>query len=327
MSTNNKKQILVLTPDGVGSTFLQRSLCMFATLAEPNWINIHELTNGIAVDKEHLIKDRDIGYSQNLNEIIDLLKTNQHNLIARLAQYHIINRKDSLKELDKFYNFLNENFTIIACYRKNIFEYAHSWTIRDYKKILNVYTFNEKKTVHPLDDQFDLDSNFFENKLIDYNNYTYWVDDNFNVDHVFDYDNLENIELFFSTITGIDKDIFLKTFGISLYEYCHMSNLSNLNELPNSLLKSFAKIRWYAYQLVKHKVMPNSLPLKMNSFENKINKTKNFSDLVVAYNKVAKKSNRFATLTEEELREIASVEQFGFIQNKIVIDNAVSRFT
>ena len=43
--------ILILTPDGVGSTILQRLLTMTLYLEKIKVVNTHELTNGLCLEK------------------------------------------------------------------------------------------------------------------------------------------------------------------------------------------------------------------------------------------------------------------------------------
>jgi hypothetical protein len=320
------KQLLILTPDGVGSTFLQRAICIFGNLSNTEWINTHEMTNGTSWDGIRLRKNWSLGYSQSLAEIESLFSKNNHNIIARLASYHFYNRNDPIEEQKKFFDYLNKNFTIVACYRSNIFEYAHSWTIREYKKVLNVYSFAEKKSVHPVDDQFNLDSNYFSRKLTDYNNYVYWVNDNFKVSYEFNYDHLSTVDNFIASLIDVDNNIFINNFGISLYEYCHLSNMSDITKLPAGVCKAFAEVRKYAYTLINAGMMPNSLPLKMNSFENKIKKTSNFDQLVSVYNDQAKKHNHLQPLSFQEIKEIAESEQFGCATQTKIINNILNRF-
>lgn len=321
------KKILVLTPDGVGSTFLQRSLCIFGNLSGEKWFNVHEITNGITHKNNHLIKDWNLRYSQDLSEIQAILETNHDNLIGRLAHYHIILRKDNIEKLKNFYSFLNSEFEIISCARSNIFEYAHSWAIREYKKTLNVYNFAEKNKIHPENDSFILDSDFFANKINDYFNYMYWVNDNFQTSCEFDYDNLKDIDKFICDILNLQNNPFEKRFGITLYEYCHLSNMNSIMHLPKKICKTFFKIRLYAYNLVNDDMMPNSLPLKMNSFEKKIKKTSNFEELTKVYNNQTKKYNRLQYYDIDELKQIAVNEQFSTCNQNIMIQSLINKLS
>ena len=74
--------VLILTPDRVGSTLLQRLFTVYANINENNQpltVNLHELTNGLTMyhndsyNKQILGKnDGHCGYHQNLNTIVDL---------------------------------------------------------------------------------------------------------------------------------------------------------------------------------------------------------------------------------------------------------------
>ena len=94
--------VLLLTPDRVGSTLLQRTLTIYMLRRgfDKPIINLHELTNGLSkyynttLNQEVLGKPKGIewGYYQKLEEIIDLLKSVEHYKTSRLAHYDIKNR-------------------------------------------------------------------------------------------------------------------------------------------------------------------------------------------------------------------------------------------
>jgi hypothetical protein len=66
------------------------------------------------------------------------LQTVDHYKVARLAQYHIRRREDTIEDQLPFYQYLNDNFFIISCRRQNVFEHAISQTINKITKKLNV---------------------------------------------------------------------------------------------------------------------------------------------------------------------------------------------
>ena len=78
--------VLILTPDRVGSTLLQRLITIymqFHSFDRPV-INLHELTNGLmkyyspVFNAEVLGKPNDWGYYQNLAQITELLASVDH---------------------------------------------------------------------------------------------------------------------------------------------------------------------------------------------------------------------------------------------------------
>mgnify|MGYP001562392411 CR=1 FL=1 len=109
---NTDMNYLVLTPDGVGSTILQRLITMTLYLENHDVINTHELTNGLRYENNVATKDFNLGYSQTLVEIANILQDSQTqtSLVSRLAKYHLDKRKDSVKDCQNFYKFLNKHF-------------------------------------------------------------------------------------------------------------------------------------------------------------------------------------------------------------------------
>jgi len=308
------KKLLILTPDGVGSTLLQRAICVFGNI-EDKWINTHELTNGLSYSIDGILyKDNSHGYSQSLSDIILLLEKNNNNIIVRLAHYHLIARKDSLEELNKFYTYLNNNFIIISCHRKNILEYAMSWAIRDLKSTLNVYSFKEKFKIHPTNDKFNLDTSFIIKKLNDYQNYIFWINDNFNNIINFYYEDICDIDRFITDIIECNPDSFVNKFKMKISDYCLLSG-KNKEELKlyekKFKLISLLHINIFAQNLVDKKFMPSVIPLKMNSFNNKVNKCLNFIDVLETYNNWTKTTNNYKELSLNNIDEFLKNDYYS----------------
>lgn len=309
------RKILILTPDGVGSTLLQRAACAWGNLND-TWINPHELTNGLVIKDGFLQKDWTLNYSQSLDEIIQLLSSENKNIIVRLAHYHIIARNDPGSQVDGFYSFLNSGFEIISCHRRNVFEYAMSWAIRDIKKTLNVYSYKQKYEIHPYDDSFVLDPHFVSAKLDHYSNYERWINDFFTIKHQFHYEDTASLDHFLSKIIGGDETDFQDRFNLSLSDYCCVSNQSKeqLRHLDPETVKSMISLRKYFSELVNHGYMPNTLPLKMNSFGSKIRKTKNFEEILGAYNSWARSKNEYQEIDDTMLQELIEGDPFNDVR-------------
>jgi hypothetical protein len=231
--------VLILTPDAVGSTLLQRLLTIYMQFHEFDRpvINIHELTNGLAkyhspeFNRTILGKNSDSwGYYQTLEQIVTLLQDVDHYTVARLAQYHIQNRKDKIEDQIPFYQYLNDNFFIISCRRQNVFEHAISHTINKVTKRLNVYSLSEK-----IDTFFDicqekisLDPESFSHSLEGYKNYIKWCHDHFVVSAYFDYDShvkeIENFILNLPVFNGQQrKKSWQDVYGVNFNDWnrCH----------------------------------------------------------------------------------------------------------
>jgi hypothetical protein len=225
--------VLLLTPDAVGSTLLQRLITIymqFHTFDQPV-INLHELTNGLEkfyspdFNREILGKPNRVnkswGYYQSLNEVVDLLASVDHYKTARLAEYHVNQRQDSISSQVPFYQYLNDNFFIIACRRRNLFEHALSWGLNKITKKLNVYTANEKiNTFYDIyKNQVELDLLSFKQSLDRYRSYLTWSDNNFTAGSYFYYeDHIDNPEKYILNLpiftNQVKKISWYDTFGI-----------------------------------------------------------------------------------------------------------------
>lgn len=249
--------VLILTPDRVGSTLLQRLITIYMQFHEYDRpvINLHELTNGImkyyspVFNQEVLGKGMgdDWGYHQSLLEIRDLLKSVEHYKTSRLAQYHLINRQDSLEHQTKFYQYLNENFFIISARRENLLDHVLSWGINVHSKKLNVYSSVEK---------FDTFADIYKNpitldkenifKYLDrYKKYLSWCDDHFDVGSYFYYEkHLPKIEEYILQLPIFNNQTqrisWKEKFSIDFDDWnrCHYltSDISGLsNQLTNNV--------------------------------------------------------------------------------------------
>ena len=199
--------VLILTPDSVGSTLLQRLLTIYMQFHEFDQpvINLHELTNGLRryyspeFNREVLGKFQspDQQIYQSLGEIVSMLDSVDHYKTSRLAQYHIRRRGDAMTEQAPFYQYLNDNFFVISCRRDNLFEHALGWAINGVTKKLNVYTHQDK-----IQSFFDLyrnpitvDAEGLRTQLDKYRDYINWCSEHFVVNSYFHYDrDLSRIE-------------------------------------------------------------------------------------------------------------------------------------
>jgi hypothetical protein len=256
--------VLILTPDAVGSTLLQRMLTIYMQFHrfDRPVINLHELTNGL--DKyyspefnQELVSKKTVknwGYHQTLQQVVELLSSVDHYKTSRLAHYHICRRGDTIEQQIPFYKYLNENFYIIACRRANVFEHALSMTLSKITKKLNVFDAYEK-----IDTFYDiyqsgvtLDPTVFVNHLNAYKRYIDWSEQHFEVASYFNYEQdiprleryILDLPVFASQSNLITWD---KNFGISFNDWNKMHYASSdLTSLPigpghsveNALLES-----------------------------------------------------------------------------------------
>lgn len=273
--------VLILTPDRVGSTLLQRlvTIYMLRKGFDKPVINLHELTNGLekyyntTLNQEVLGKPRgtEWGYYQSLAEVQSLIESVDHYNTSRLAHYHIKKRKDTIQEQIKFYEFLNENFYIISCRRNNIFEHALSWIINAHSKVLNVYSAIQK--INAFQNLYNTGINVDKDALIkhlnNYKNYISWSNDYFNIQSYFQYDkditNIENYILNLEFMQGHQSNTWLDMFeqDFDSYNFCHrlLPNLKLLEKHNEDCqIDCFTNvISFKEYDLMKGTDWPDSI--------------------------------------------------------------------
>lgn len=291
--------VLILTPDGVGSTILQRLLTMTLYLEKIKVINTHELTNGLCLKKGILAKDFNLKYSQKLEEIIELIKKSDKDtqIVSRLAKYHLDTRQDSIQSQKKFFNFLNSFYEKkIMCIRNNVFEYALSWSIRERSGVLNVYDRKDKRLVMEVS---EVDEDYFLKKCNEYVNYVYWIQDNFpKVEQVSYEDMITNPDSIIEKIIGY-KDTFNKNFDTDLSLILKME-YDFFNALITENNKEFSYTKEEKKALMLYKRLSNTLidkkiiighPIKNTTLEDKKKQIKNFDRCLNKFYSFAKNHN------------------------------------
>jgi hypothetical protein len=166
--------------------------------------------------------------------------------VARLAQYHIRGRQDSIEHQLPFYQYLDENFFVISARRQNVFEHAVSMCINRITKKLNVYHSREKiNTFFNLYvDPITIEPQVFVQSLINYKNYIEWSQKHFNIASIFNYDHdLDCIEQYILNLpifAAQKKQSWQDTYGITFQEWnrCHFygSNLGGVLEKSKETL-------------------------------------------------------------------------------------------
>lgn len=337
--------VLILTPDRVGSTLLQRLLTVYANINEnynPLTINLHELTNGLisyhntkfnqtVLGKKQSMEARPQagwGYFQSLETIVDLLDNCGHDVTSRLAHYHIRNRKDSISDQLSFYQYLNDNFYIIACRRKNLFEHAMSWAIAGESKNLNAYSIEQKyeifNDIHK--NKINVQPDVMEKYLLQYNDYQDWVDRHFNVNSYFEYErDLPNIEKFILNLNVFKDKKDLLTwqdkFNINWNDWNRVHYLLSLVPFDHRFSdeeKTFIKLninnysqgRIFVQDLQDDGILMSGIPIKLHTLKEKAELISNIDQCLLSYNKwisVAQPSYAIA-YHPETLTQVARLE-------------------
>lgn len=291
---NTHMNYLILTPDGVGSTILQRLITMTLYLENCDVMNTHELTNGLRLENNVAMKDFNIGYGQSLIEIANILQESepQTSLVSRVAKYHLDSRKDPIDDCRTFYRFLHEHFDKkIMCVRENIFEYAMSWSIRERSGVLNVY---EKEDRIKVSQVTEVDEKYFIDKCKQYVKYIEWIETYFpNVIKISYEDTVKKSDEIMQKITGY-TNTFIDKFGKSLsfvlaseYDFLKRRRQSNLTFDES---KALSKYKILCNEMVDSKII-SSIPWKNTTLADKKKQIKNFDKCLDKFYKFSKNHN------------------------------------
>lgn len=248
--------VLVLTPDRVGSSFLQRMITVYMTAHQYDRpvINIHELTDPMfftyhspVFNQEVIGCSFELGKYRTLPEMVELLKSTDHYKVCRLTQFYLKQRQDSIADQVALYHYLNDNYFIISARRDNMFEYGLSWCIAKESHLMNAASHEEKynyfKTLYR--NKITVDPQMLLHHIYQYQDYIKWVDESFKVNSYFHYDrDMTRIEDYVLNL-NIFKDQEKKKswqdiFGIDFSEWnkCHYL-ISDMSGLGRQLEQNF----------------------------------------------------------------------------------------
>lgn len=312
----NSSNYLILTPDGVGSTYLQRALTVYLNSAGLDYWNTHELLNGLEILDGNLYKQGDKQYSQTIPQICKLLESASNRLVSRVAQYHITKRlRENKEDYQQFYDACNKKFDKIFYCTRDPFEYALSWSIRNNTGVLNVYNIKQRINVHSKDTKQTLDLEYFNRKLEHYGAYEYWAQDNFNITRAVNYDdNHRDVDCMMKELTGLDHNV-KDRFGISLQQYSIVRYMTSMymqtkdktwlchrDQAAGALqLKQFI-------QSLESNKLPTEIPVKMNTMQDKQKRITNFDDAVEVYNSWTTTTNSHIPISHENIAQRISLE-------------------
>ena len=229
--------VLLLSPDGVGGTLLERLITIYMQLHQFDRpvINLPHPEGGIESYfspefNQSILVRRKWGFYQDLSEVVDLFRSVDHYTVSKLTYYTMKTRKDPIDKLVPFYQYFNDNFFIIACRRDNVFEHALSWGISKISKAKNVYDHPDKilKFIDFYRDGIELDPQSLIDTLEDYKEYLQWTNEHFSPASYYYYErNIVDIEKYILSLPIFNGQPCKKTwkdvFGISFNDWnrCH----------------------------------------------------------------------------------------------------------
>lgn len=199
--------VLLLTPDAVGGTLLQKMITVSMQLQDIDrpFIEVGHIELGLETYYNEYFNqmvlrcrdDYEYKEMQSLPQIKDILESVDHYSAIKLPFYNILSRDDEKKYQIPFYKYLNDNFFVISCRRQNLFEHSLSWALNKITHALNVYDPRTKvQTFFSLyKNGVKIDPLVIRQTLNDYKKYIDWCDKHFKVGSFYYYEkNMPHIE-------------------------------------------------------------------------------------------------------------------------------------
>ena len=299
-----QNNFLILTPDGVGSTYLQRALTVYLQSADLDYWNTHELLRGLAVKRQrNLHVDWQAGYTQTVPDICEKLQHTDNAIVSRIAHYHV-QRRLQLRDEDytPLYEQCHRKFATVVLCERDPFEYALSWSIRNTSGRLNVYTIQERQDTHQ-DRCEPVDLAFFRAKLAEYQAYELWAANHFAITHTVNYDDLHrDVDQVMQRVTAMTHTTFLQ-------QYSRLRYLASRNQYRGESLEPMLEMHAMIDRLYRDRRLPTRMPLKGNTMTDKQQRVSNFSQAVDTYNRWASTGNRHPQLTDKRLQNTIAAEQ------------------
>lgn len=241
MVNSTKKNLLLLTPDAVGGTLLKNVTFFLSQinhdtpLVDAMHLELGKLS--LNHDKSQFLKNEEIVHNQPWSEVIDVLESVDFPIISKISHYNLAQRTID-DDFNLFADYLNENFYIISCTRKNLFEHAISWSINNITGVLNIFDHTDKINRYTgyYTTKFRIDPYLISKYLKIYTSYHDWCEKYFNIDSSYCYeDNLLDIENYILNLPIFEdtqKISWYEKFGITFndWNYCHYQ-MSNVTEL------------------------------------------------------------------------------------------------
>jgi hypothetical protein len=226
--------VLLLTPDGVGGTLLERTLTVYMTLQNLGKpvINIPHPEGGIEAvyspEFNQVVltkKNVKFDFYQSLEDIVGLYQSVDHFTVSKLTHYTMLRRQDPVNQTVPFYKHFDDTCFVIACRRDNLFEHALSWGISKISKAKNVYDHQTK--VNTFIDLYSngivLDQTSIVQTLENYKDYLTWADEHFSVASYYYYErHMPNIEEYVHSLPIFNNQAppsFKDIFGISFSDW------------------------------------------------------------------------------------------------------------
>ena len=295
------KNVLLIASFGSGSTYFQRAATFWIReLIQPDFVNPHELLNGIGVGEQgYLIKKWADVNAQSFDELSGLLSSSADPVLVRLAYDHWLNRRETKSQQELFTEYLRNNFTVFGSIRDDIFDYALSYAVRRCtdrpasQQINNVHSAKDRVRLYG-DKRFEVDTDIVVQQSQRYLDYRNWLSHTFPGFVPLLYEELSSdIDAVLCRYFPAQQTIKQK-YGISIAEYTqyHYEISKNIDtEFDAHMISAVEAIDNTLSIMCSDQVMLDTIPIKSTTPMDKRQIVINFVQCVDAYNRWARDNN------------------------------------
>ena len=287
------KKVLVLTPDGIGSTFFQRSLTLF--------LNFH----GIPTKDYHDLANL---FSKNINNLVGTLTTATTSTVARASPYRSEkfgeNKDNYLKVCSMFFT---DIFVVDRCSFESALSYCNTH-INDGD--LNVYD-RESYIDNTVNNPYNIPHDYFIKSLKYFEDFYVWVDTYFPKHKKINYTDLVyNTDETYKKLFNVTSDNKLSLVDYNKFNFLRIRD-ADISSYSKENLINFITINDYIHYLVKNNLYSDSqrsfFPFKKITLKEKTKNIKNFKYLLSVYNNYP--SNHFKKIDEKQIIQRINREQ------------------